>query len=107
MKNSSKNSISIDKRIEKWTMKQHSHLLDPITLAHQHLAEIRALLVKNAKNLWTVRRRFAKSLKEATPEHVLEVARDLFYNTKNPGHALSLLALHKKTFQTLGENEIE
>ena len=88
-------------------MKQHNHPSDPKNIAKQHLVEIQALPVKNAKNLWTVRRRFAKSLKKATPEHVLEVARELFYNTKKPGHAISLLALHKKTFDTLGENEIE
>ena len=88
-------------------MGQHGDLPDPKTVAAEHIAAYRALPVKRAKHIWPLRREFARSLKKAPPEFVLQVARDLFYNQDNPGHANSLLMFHKETFQTLGEAEIE
>ncbi len=38
---------------------------------------------------------------------MLAVARALFRKSPNPGHATCLLMLHKRTFATLGEQEIE
>jgi 3-methyladenine DNA glycosylase AlkD len=88
-------------------MDQHPDLSNPKTIATEHLAEIRALPVRNAKNVWPVRRKLARSLKKATPEFVLQVARELFRTSDNPGHAHSLLMFHKPAFQALGEDEIE
>jgi 3-methyladenine DNA glycosylase AlkD len=88
-------------------MEQHPDISNPKTIAAEHLAEIRALPVRNAKNVWAVRRKFARSLKDAAPEFVLQIARELFHTSDNPGHTYSLLIFHKPTFQTLGEDEIE
>jgi 3-methyladenine DNA glycosylase AlkD len=88
-------------------MEQHTKLPDPKTAAAEHIAAYRALPVKRAKYIWPLRREFARSLKDAPPEFVLEVARELFYKYDNPGHASSLLMFHQETFQTLGEDEIE
>jgi 3-methyladenine DNA glycosylase AlkD len=88
-------------------MKQHAGLPDPKAVAAEHIAAYRALPVKKAKHVWALRREFARSLKDAPPEFVLELARELFYNYENPGHASSLLMFHKAAFQALGEDEIE
>jgi 3-methyladenine DNA glycosylase AlkD len=80
---------------------------DPAALAAEHVAAHEALPVKRAKYIWPLRRAFARSLKDASPEFVLRVARELFYNTDNPGYASSLLMFHKAAFETLGEREIE
>ncbi len=88
-------------------MEQYPDLSDPKTIVAEHLAEINALPVQNAKNVWPVRRKLARSLKDAAPEFVLQVARELFRTSDNSGHAHSLLMFHKPAFQTLGEDEIE
>ena len=88
-------------------MEQHPDLSNPKTIAAEHLAEISALPIRNAKNVWPVRRKLARLLDKATPEFVLQVTRELFRTSDNPGHAHSLLMFHKQTFQTLGEDEIE
>jgi 3-methyladenine DNA glycosylase AlkD len=88
-------------------MKQHPDLSNPKTIAAEHLAEISALPIRNAEHVWLVRRKLARSLENAAPEFVLQVARELFRTSDNPGHAHSLLMFHKPAFQILGENEIE
>jgi hypothetical protein len=88
-------------------MNQNMKLADPKTVAAEHVAAYLALPIKRAKHIRALRREFARSLKGAPPEYVLEVARELFYSYDNPGHAISLLMFHKETFQTLGEDEIE
>jgi 3-methyladenine DNA glycosylase AlkD len=80
---------------------------DPKTVAAQHLRVYEALPEKRAANVWPLRRAFAKSLRKADPKFVLAVARALFQTSSNPGHAMCLLMLHTKTFETLGEKEIE
>lgn len=80
---------------------------DPEAVAAEHIAAYEALHIKRAKHIWPLRRAFARSLKDASPEFVLAVARALFCNTDNPGHATSLLMFHKGAFRTLGEREIE
>jgi len=88
-------------------MEQHTRPPDPKTVAAEHIAAYRALPTKRAKYIWPLRREFARSLQDASPEFVLEVARELFYNYENPGHANSLLMFHRAAFQILGEGEIE
>jgi 3-methyladenine DNA glycosylase AlkD len=88
-------------------MNQNTKPPDPKAIAAKHIAAYRALPDKKAKPVWAFRRAFARSLKDAPPEVVLEVARELFYDYGNPGHASALLMLHKETFQTLGEEGIE
>jgi len=82
-------------------------LSNPEATAMQHLRDYEALPEKRAAPVWTLRRAFAKSLHEAQPAFVLAVARALFRMSTNPGHATCLLMLHQKTFETLGEMEIE
>jgi 3-methyladenine DNA glycosylase AlkD len=80
---------------------------DPKAAAVEYIEAYRALPDKTAKPVWALQREFAHSLKGASPQYVLEVARALFYNEDNPTHAYALLMLHKETFQMLGEAEIE
>jgi 3-methyladenine DNA glycosylase AlkD len=79
----------------------------PQAVAAAHLQDYRALPRKNAPSVWPFRKAFARSLREAQPQYVLAVARTLFRSSANPGHATCLLMLHKPTFATLGEKEIE
>jgi 3-methyladenine DNA glycosylase AlkD len=79
----------------------------PDSIAETHLRAYGALPSRRAASVWPFRRAFAKSLREAEPDFVLAVARALFRMSTNPGHATCLLMLHKKTFATLGEHEIE
>jgi 3-methyladenine DNA glycosylase AlkD len=88
-------------------MSQNTRLSSPKVVAAEYIAAYRALPDRKAKTVWVLRRKFARSLRDAQPEYVLEVARELFYNYDNPGHAYCLLMLQKETFQTLGEDEIE
>jgi 3-methyladenine DNA glycosylase AlkD len=88
-------------------MGKKTEFTEPKSIALRHLKDYEALEEKRAKNVWPLRREFARSLKGAEPEFVLEVARELFTLSSNPGHATSLLMFHRKTFETLGEKEIE
>jgi 3-methyladenine DNA glycosylase AlkD len=88
-------------------MSQDTGLSEPQAIAAEYMAAYRALPDRRAKTVWVLRRQFARSLKDASPEYVLEVARELFYHYDNPGHATCLLMLHKEAFGTLGEEEIE
>ena len=88
-------------------MNKTTNLSDPKAAASEYIAAYRALPDRKAKTVWVLRREFARSLKGASPAYVLQVARELFYNYDNPGHASSLLMLHRETFRTLGEQEIE
>ena len=88
-------------------MAQDHEFPDPKIVAREHVEAYRALPIKRAKYIWPLRRRFARSLQDASPEYVLKVAGELFYNYANPGHTTSLLMFHKGAFQTLGEREIE
>jgi len=80
---------------------------DPEAIAMLHLSDYEALPEKRAALVWPLRRSFAKALHEAQPTFVLAVARALFRMSTNPGHATCLLMLHKQTFETLRETEIE
>lgn len=80
---------------------------DPGALSAQYLRDYEALPEKRAALVWQLRRAFTKTLHEAQPAFVLAVARALFRMSTNPSHATCLLMLHKKTFETLGEMEIE
>jgi 3-methyladenine DNA glycosylase AlkD len=80
---------------------------NPEDIAARYLRDYEALPEKRAANVWPLRRAFAKSLRKADPKLVLAVARALFRTSTNPGHAMCLLMLHSKTFETLGEKEIE
>jgi hypothetical protein len=93
--------------VERGTDKQHRELSDPKTVAAKYIAAYRALPLKRTRQIWALRREFARSLEDAPPEFVLEVARALFYDYDNPGHASSLLMFHQESLGTLGEDEIE
>ncbi len=80
---------------------------NPEDVAARYLRDYEALPERRAALVWPLRRAFAKSLREADPEFVLAVARALFRTSTNPGHATCLLMLHRRTFETLGEKEIE
>ena len=88
-------------------MRHDTRPFDSKATAAEYLAAYRALPDRKARTVWVFRRAFARSLEQESPEHVHQVARELFQNSDNPGHASALLMLHSATFQTLGEAEIE
>jgi 3-methyladenine DNA glycosylase AlkD len=88
-------------------MGQKTEYSEPKSIALRHLKDYEALEEKRAKNVWPLRREFARSLEGTEPKYVLEVARELFALSRNPGHAISLLMFHRETFESLGEKEIE
>jgi len=81
--------------------------LDAKTLAAAMETELRALPVQNTPNARAVRRKYSQWLKQAAPEFVLEVARELFKAYGHRWAAYEMIAAHKPAFQSLGEAEIE
>ena len=70
-------------------------------------AEIRALPVQNTPNVRAIRCNYSRKLKQADPEFVLNLARELF---KTHGHrwvAYELVQSHKAVFQSIGAAELE
>jgi 3-methyladenine DNA glycosylase AlkD len=80
---------------------------DAKQVALAHLAAYRALPDKSAKPVWKLRRAFARSLQEAPPDYVLQVARELFAEGQSPGHAYVLLNSHEGAFAILDEQIVE
>lgn len=80
-------------------------LNDPKEVASAMDAELCALRVRNTPNERAVLRRYARRLKEADPEFVLDVARALLKD--HCWLAYELIAGHKAAFRSIGEAEVE
>ena len=70
-------------------------------------AALQALPVRNAPNQRGVRRSFSRQFKEAAPELVLDVARELIRDYGYRGLPYELILHHRAAFQSLGEAELE
>jgi 3-methyladenine DNA glycosylase AlkD len=70
-------------------------------------AEIRALSVHNTPNQRAIRRRYSQILKQASPEFVLDVARELLKHYGHRAFAYELIENHRAAFQRIGEAEVE
>jgi 3-methyladenine DNA glycosylase AlkD len=70
-------------------------------------AAMRALPVRNAPSQRGVRRRYSRHLKEAAPELVLDVARELIRDHGYRGLPYELIRYHKAAFRSVGEAELE
>ena len=88
-------------------MEQALDLNDAQGVALEIDAEIRALLVRNAPNARAVRRKYSRKLKQANPEFILDLARELLENYGQRWLACELIQNHKAALQRIGEAELE
>jgi len=70
-------------------------------------AKIRALPVQNTPNVRAIRQRYSQRLKEATPEFILDLARELLETHGRRWLACELIENHRVAFQSIGEAELE
>jgi len=70
-------------------------------------AEIRALSVRNTRNARAIRRKYSRKLEQASPEFVLDLARELLENYGSRWFGYELIQNHRATFQSVGEAELE
>lgn len=80
---------------------------DAKTIASAIIAEIQALPVRRTPNRRAIRRKYSHKLRQATPELVLDVARELFRNYGQRGLACELIKNHKTASACIGEAELE
>jgi 3-methyladenine DNA glycosylase AlkD len=76
-------------------------------IAHEIDAEISALPVANAPNARAVRRKYSRQLKDADPELVLDVARELLSSFGHRWISCELILNHRAAFQSIGEGQLE
>jgi 3-methyladenine DNA glycosylase AlkD len=86
---------------------QLQSLKDANQVASEIDAEIRALPVQNTPNQRAIRRKYSRKLKQAGPEHVLNVARELLNTYGYRGLPYELIRYHGAAFQSIGEAELE
>lgn len=70
-------------------------------------AEIRALPVRNTPNGRIIRRKYSRMLKQASPEFILDLARELLENYGYRWLPYELIQNHRAAFQSVGEAELE
>jgi len=70
-------------------------------------AKIRALSVRNAPNARKIRREYSQKLKQANPEFIFDLARELLEKYGQRWLACELIQKHKAAFQSIGEVELE
>jgi len=88
-------------------MEQSGNPIDAKSLAAAIDVELRNLPVQNTPNERTVRRKYSGQIKQASPEFVLEMARELFRTYGRRWIAYELIQAHKAAFRSLGEAELE
>jgi 3-methyladenine DNA glycosylase AlkD len=76
-------------------------------LAAQIDAEMRALPVRNTPNERLIRRSYSRLLRGASPELILDLARELLKSYDQRWLADELIAGHPETFKRIGEAELE
>ena len=76
-------------------------------IASQIDAEIRALPERNTPSVRAVRRVYSRQLKQAEPEFVLDVAREILTTYGHRWVAYELIRHHPAAFQRVGEAELE
>ncbi|NIV29738.1 MAG: hypothetical protein GWN58_09600 [Anaerolineae bacterium] len=88
-------------------MDQRSDFDDVKSIASEIDAEIRALPVQNTPNVRAVRRKYSRVLKQADPQCVLDVARELLNTHRHRSVPYELIRSHRQAFESLGETELE
>jgi len=88
-------------------MDSFENLTEPGSLAAAIDAEIRTLLVNNTSNERAVRQKYSRLLKQAGPEFILELAKELFRTFGQRLTAYEMIEAHKGAFNCLGEAELE
>jgi len=82
-------------------------LPDPCLLASEMDAEIRRLPRQYLPDMRSIRRAYSQKIKSASPEYVLEFARQLFFKHGQRWNAYEIIAGHKAAFCSLGAAELE
>ena len=82
-------------------------LPDPSSLASEMDAEIRRLPRQYLPDMRSIRRAYSQKIKSASPEYVLEFARQLFFKHGQRWNAYEIIAGHKAAFCSLGAAELE
>jgi 3-methyladenine DNA glycosylase AlkD len=70
-------------------------------------AEIRRLPRQYLPDMRSIRRAYSQKIKSASPEYVLEFARQLFFKHGQRWNAYEIIAGHKAAFCSLGAAELE
>ena len=82
-------------------------LPDPCILASEMEAEIRHLPRQYLPEMRSIRRACSQKIKSASPEYVLEFARQLFFKHGQRWNAYEIIAGHKAAFRSLDADELE
>ena len=82
-------------------------LIDPRLLASEMETEIRHLPSQYTPDIRSIRRAYSQKIKSASPEYVLEFARQLFFKHGHRWIAYEIIAGHKAAFRSLGAAEVE
>ena len=69
--------------------------------------EIRALPVRNAPSMRAIHRKYSQKLKQANPEFILDLARELFRNYGYRWISCELIRAHRAAFHSIREAELE
>jgi 3-methyladenine DNA glycosylase AlkD len=88
-------------------MAQKTEPIDVRAVAAELVAEIRALPVRNAATVRTVRRAYSKRLKDAPAEQMVELALILRREHGQLWPGVELLRYHRAGFASLGPAEVE
>ena len=88
-------------------MTKETEWTNPQAVAQAHLSAYAKLPDRSAKHTWALGRDLARSLRNAPPRFVLQVAHELFAVDGWKGHAWILLSLHKSAFDLLDEAEVK
>ena len=82
-------------------------LPDPRILASEMDAAIRCLTRQYTPVIRSIRRSYSQKIESASPEYVLEFARQLFFKHGQRWNAYEIIAGHKAAFRGLGAAELE
>ncbi len=88
-------------------MDQPPDLDDAREVASKIVAEIRALPVQNTPSVRATRRQYSRRLKQANPEFILDLARELLEDYGQLWLACELIQNHRAAFESIGEAELE
>jgi len=76
-------------------------------LARSIINEIRALSIQNTPNIRAIRGNYSRKLKNADPELILNLAKEIFKNYAYRWVAFELIRVHKAAFPCIGEAELQ
>ena len=80
---------------------------DPTRAAAEIHEEILALQYRNTPNVRKIRKQYSNSLRDTSPEFMLELAWELLNNYGDRWIAYELIAGHKGAYSSLNESQLE